>query len=167
MKNTIIIVCFLLIGLVVKGQRFAYINTDDILENLPEFQEAQKELDALSEQWQKTIEAKYTELAEIRKQFKAEEILMTPEMRKKKEEEIAQKEKEARDYQKQKFGIEGELFTKRKELVKPIQDKIFKEIQEMATRNNYALIFDTAGQNNILFADPKFDKSEEIIRKLK
>src|SRR5690606_35618009 len=163
MKKLAFIFILFCLNFSVSAQRFAYINTDDILDNLPEFQEAQKELDALSEQWQKTIEAKYAELSELRKQFKAEEILMTPEMKKKKEEEWAQKEKEAREYQKEKFGIEGELFTKRKELVKPIQDKIFKEVQEMATRNNYAIIFDTAGQNNILFADPKFDKSEEIL----
>ena len=70
-------------------------------------------------------------------------------------------------YQKQKFGLEGELFKKRKELVKPIQDKVFAEIKEMATRNNYAIIFDVAGQSNILYSDPKYDKSEELIRKLK
>lgn len=149
------------------GQRFAFIDTDFILENMEEYQEAQKELDALSEQWQKTIEAKYAELEELRKAFKAEQILLTPEMKLKKEEEIKKKEEEARAYQKEKFGLEGELFKKRKELVKPIQDKIFNEIKEVADRNNYAIIFDVAGQSNILFADPKYDKSEEILRKLK
>lgn len=157
----------LLVSISSFGQRFAYIDTDFILENMEEYQEAQKELDALSEQWQKTIEAKYTELEELRKAFKAEQILLTPEMIKKKEDEIKQKEEEARAYQKEKFGLEGELFKKRKELVKPIQDKIFNEIKEVADRNNYAIIFDVAGQSNILFADPKYDKSEEILRKLK
>ncbi len=165
-----IILAFIIListGTTSKAQRFAYIDTDYILENVEEYAEAQKELDALSEQWQKTIEAKYAELEELRKTLKAEQILLTDEMRNKKQQEIDTKEKEARAYQKQKFGLEGELFNKRKELVKPIQDKVFKEIKEMADRNNYAIIFDAAGQTNILYSDPKYDKSEEVLRKLK
>jgi len=167
MKKFILVVFSLFFGLSIFGQRFAYIDTDLILESMEEYQEAQKELDALSEQWQKTIEAKYAELEELRKSFKAEQILLTEEMKKQKETELAKKEEEARAYQKQKFGLEGELFKKRKELVKPVQDKIFAEIKEMADRNNYAIIFDVAGQSNILYSDPKYDKSEELIRKLK
>lgn len=167
MKKFTVILLALFLSSYTFGQRFAYIDTDLILESMEDYQNAQKELDALSEQWQKTIEAKYAELEELRKAFKAEQILLTEEMRKKKEDEIVKKEEEARAYQKQKFGLEGELFKKRKELVKPIQDKIFAEIKEMASRNNYAIIFDVAGQSNILYSDPKYDKSEEIIRKLK
>ena len=167
MKKIILFVFALFFGVSIFGQRFAYIDTDLILESMEDYQTAQVELDALSEQWPKTIEAKYAELEELRKAFKAEQILLTDEMKKKKEEESAKKEEEARTYQKQKFGLEGELFKKRKELVKPIQDKVFAEIKEMATRNNYAIIFDVAGQSNILYSDPKYDKSEELIRKLK
>lgn len=167
MKKTLVVLLLSFLSLIGFGQRFAYVDTDYILENLEEYQKAQTELDALSEKWQKTIEAKYAELEELRKIYKAEQILLTEEMKQKKLAEIEQKEKEAREYQKQKFGMEGELFQKRKELVKPIQDKIFEALKELADRNNYALIFDTAGGNNILFADPKYDKSDEILRKLK
>jgi outer membrane protein len=166
MKKLVFISLLLLVCGTLFGQRFAYVDTEAILQNMKEYQDAQKELDALSEQFQNTLEAKYAEIDELMRGYKAEKILMTDDMRKQKEEEIAKKEKEARDYQRQKFGVEGELFKKRVELVKPIQDKLYDAIQDVAKRGNFSIIFDIAGQSNILFYDPKLDKSDDIIRKL-
>jgi len=148
------------------GQRFAYVDSKFILESMPEFQEAQNELDQSSQRWQETVEAKYAELDRLKKAYMAEKILLTDEMRKKREEEIAEQEKEARDYQKSKFGVEGELFKKRQELIQPIQDKIFNAIKELAKERSYAVIFDKGSNSNLLYSDPKYDKSDVILRKL-
>lgn len=148
------------------AQRFAYIDTEYILQNIPEYQEAQSELDALAKRWQNTVEAKYVEIEELRKLFKAEKILMTADMIKQKEEEIKKKEKDALQYQKDKFGVNGELFTKRKELVQPLQDKIFNAVKDLAERGSYVVIFDKAQSSGILYSSPKFDKSDEVLKKL-
>ena len=110
------------IGGTVNAQKFAYVDTDYILENIPSYSEAQKELDATSLRWQKEIEAKYAEIDQLYKAFQAEQVLLTDEMKKKREDEIIHKEKEAKEFQKRKFGVDGELFKKRQELIKPIQD---------------------------------------------
>lgn len=157
---------FLLVAGTSTAQRFAYIDTEYILENIPEYQEAQNELDALSKQWQATIEAKYAEIEEMKRVFKAEKILMTDDMVQKKEAEIKKKEQEALEYQKKKFGLNGELFEKRKELVQPLQEKIYNAMKELAERGNYAVIFDKASDSNILYSDEKYDKSDQILKKL-
>ncbi len=148
------------------AQRFAYVDTKYILENMEEFREAQEELNALSKKWQQTIEAKYAELAKMKEAYEAEKILLTEEMREKREKEIADKEKEIRDYQRDKFGVNGELFKKRQELIKPLQDEIYGAIKELAKERSYAIIFDKGSGSNILFADPKYDKSDAILKKL-
>ena len=133
---------------------------------MPAYAEAQAELDELSAQWQKTIEAKYAEIEKLYKAYQAESILLTDEMKRKREEEIVQKEKEARDYQKEKFGVEGEMFKRRQELIKPLQDRIYDAIKELADDRSYAAIFDKANNATILYSDPKYDKSETILKNL-
>ncbi|MCI5058126.1 MAG: OmpH family outer membrane protein [Flavobacteriales bacterium] len=149
-----------------QAQKFAFVDTDYILENIPDYQAAQKELDQLSVKWQNQIEAKYAEIDKLYKTYQAEQVLMTEDMKRKKEDEIIKKEKEAKDYQKSKFGVEGELYKRRQELVKPIQDDIYNAIKEVATTGRYAIIFDKSTQSNVLYANSTYDKSDDILKKL-
>lgn len=168
MKKLALTLCtFLLFSAASFAQRYAFVDTDYILENIPAYTEAQKELDDLSERWQKTVEAKYAEIDRMYKAYQAEKILLTEDAQRQREEEIITKEKEAKEYQKSKFGIDGELFQKRQELVKPIQDEIFNAVKEIAERGSYAVIFDKSSQSNLLYTNPKYDKSDEVLRKMK
>jgi len=150
-----------------QAQRYAFIDTDYILEQIPAYQEAQAEIDAQAEKWQKQIQARYDEIEKMYTAYKAEQVLLTPDMKKVKEQEIIQKEKDAKDFQKQKFGVEGDLFKLRQELIKPIQEAVFEAVQKMAEQKSYAVIFDKAASSSaIIYASPKYDQSEEILQRL-
>jgi outer membrane protein len=151
---------------IVSGQKFAFVDTKYILSNITPYKSAQEQLDKISVDWQKEIESKYGKIDKLYKSFQAEQILLTEEMKRKREEEIIRKEKEAKSLQKKRFGVGGDLFKKRQELVKPIQDQIYDAIKEIAVAGNYGIIFDKSGNANILYSDPKFDKSEEVLNKL-
>ena len=166
MKKSLLLFGLLIFGLISYGQKFAYIDSEYILNNIPEYQEAKKQLDALSDQWQKQIEKKYEDIDKMYKNYQAEEILLTDKMKNKRKEEIIEKEDEAKEFKKEKFGIEGELFKKRKELVKPIQEKIYKAVQETANVGRYAVIFDKAGDATMVYTNPKYDKSDDILRRM-
>src|SRR2546428_1372506 len=131
---------------------------------MPEYAAAQKQIDAISEQWQKEIGQKFNEVDALYKAYQSEQVLLTDVMRKKREEEIVKKEKEAKDLQKQKFGPEGELFQKQKSLIKPVQDKIYKAIETVAEDGLYAIIFDKT--NGMLYSNPRYDKSNDVLNKL-
>jgi outer membrane protein len=157
-----IMTCF-----VASAQKFAYVDTEYILGQIPEYKAAQSELDKTSSQWQKEIEAKYTEIDKMYKAYQAEQILLTEDMKKKREGDIVAKEKEAKDLQKQRFGVDGELFKKRQELVKPIQDKVYNAVKTVAEKGGYSIIFDkSSGDITLLYASPKSDKSEEVLELL-
>lgn len=145
------------------AQKYAYIDSDYILANTPEYKSAQTQIDNLSIQWQKEVEAKYAEIDKLYKAFQAEEVLLTDEMKKKRENEIIAKEKEAKDLQKQHFGVDGDLFKKRQELVKPIQDKIYNAVKSIAEKGSYAVIFDKSSDLSMLYANPKYDKSDDVL----
>lgn len=146
-----------------KAQKYAYIDSDYILANTPEYKSAQTQIDNVSIQWQKEVEAKYAEIDKLYKAFQAEEVLLTDEMKKKRENEIIAKEKEAKDLQKQHFGVDGDLFKKRQELVKPIQDKIYNAVKALAEKGTYAVIFDKSSDLSMLYANPKYDKSDDVL----
>lgn len=148
------------------AQKFAYVDTEYILANIPEYKQAQSELDKTSVNWQKEIETKYAEIDKLYKAYQAEQILLTEEMKKKRETEIVGKEKEAKELQKQKFGVDGELFKKRQELVKPIQDKVYNAVKELAEKTGYAVIFDKSSELTMLYTNAKYDKSDEILESL-
>lgn len=149
------------------SQKFAYVDTEYILSHIPEYNEAQKKLDEISAQWQAEIEKKYAEIDKLYKAFQAEHMLLTEEMKKKREEEIIKKEREVKEFQKQKFGYEGELFRKRKELVKPIQDKVFDAVQKIAEEKAYGIIFDKSSSNvTMIYTNSKLDESDKVIREL-
>ncbi len=148
------------------AQKFAFVDTEYILKNIPSYEAAQDEINKLSETWEEEIAEEYKTIEEMYKSYKAERVLLSEEMRQKKEEEIMDKEKAVKDLQQKYFGAEGELFNKREELVKPIQDAIYKAVKEMTAEGGYAIIFDTASGAAILYSNPRYDKSDEILQKM-
>jgi outer membrane protein len=148
------------------AQKFAYVDTQYILENLPEYKSAQQQLDRISIQWQKEIEVKFGEIDKMYKDFQAESILLTDDMKKKREEEIIDREQAAKELQKQRFGKGGDLLKRRQDLVKPVQDKIYNAIKEIATAKNYAVVFDKSSDLTMLFTNPKYDISDQILENL-
>lgn len=160
--GTLLVILSLSIGSAY-GQKFGYVDSDFILNSIPEYKAAKSELDKLSNDWQKEIELKYAEIEKLRKAYQAEQILLTDEMKKKRETEIATREAEARDLQKDKFGVDGELFKKRMELIKPIQDKVYNAVKAVADKSGMAVIFDKNSDLTILYSNPKFDKSQAVL----
>jgi outer membrane protein len=167
MKKVFIVsvVLFFSVGML-HAQKFAYVDSQYILDNLPEYTEAQAQLDEVSALWQKEIEAKFAEVDKMYQNYQAQAVLLPEDMKKKKEQEIVDKEKESKSLQRQRFGQNGDLMKKRQELVKPIQEKVYNAIQEIATNNNYSVIFDKSGALTILFANPKYDISDEVLDNL-
>ncbi|MBK8582174.1 MAG: OmpH family outer membrane protein [Flavobacteriales bacterium] len=150
----------------VQAQRIAFVDTKYILSQMPEYAAAQQELDRNSKGWQKEIDDRWSQIQRLKDAFNAEAILLTEEMKKSRQEEIAKKEQEARDLQQKRFGVGGDLFKKRQELVQPIQDRIFDAVKEVAG-TSYVAIFDIGGAgNNVLYASEKYDKSDSVLRKL-
>ena len=148
------------------AQKFAFIDSEYILNNIPTYKAAQDELDKYSQQWQKEVEAKYAEIDEMYKKYQAEKVLLTEDMKSKREEEIVVKEKAVKDLQKKYFGKDGDLFKKRESLVKPIQDEIYTAVKDIAADGGFAIVFDTSNGANIMFSDPKYDKSDQVLQKL-
>jgi outer membrane protein len=155
------------IGLLANAQtKYAVINTKYILEKIPEYKDADKKLKELGDQWQLEIDGKQMALDKMYKNYEAEQFMLSEELKKKREEELFFKEKELRDLQKKRFGYEGDLFKERQKLVKPIQDKVYNAVQKMAVSRSYDFILDKSEGITIIFADPKLDKSDEILRQL-
>lgn len=148
------------------AQKFAYVDMDYILGKLTSYTEAQKELDKVSSAWQKEVEAKMKSVDDTYKQFQAEQVLMTEPMKQQKIKEIEAKEKEVKEFQKAKFGPSGELFKKRQELIKPIQDKIYNEVQKYAVAKGYDFIFDRSSGPSMLYASEKMNKSDDVLAAL-
>jgi len=167
MKKIVVIAVFLLFG--VNGafaQKFAYVDTQYILDNIPEYKMAKNQLEELSKKWQKEIEAKLSEIDKMYRKYQTDAVLLPADIKRQREEEITQKEREVKNLQKKRFGKDGDLFKKRQELIKPIQDKIFNAIQEMAEERGYSVIFDRAANASILYANERFDKSDAVLAKL-
>ncbi len=146
--------------------KYAVINTKYILEKIPEYKEADKKLKALGDQWQSEIDAKQIALDKMYKNYEAEQFMLSEELKKKREDELFVREKELRDLQKKRFGYEGDLFKERQKLVKPIQDKVYNAVQKLAASYAYDFILDKSEGITIIFADPKLDKSDEVLRQL-
>ncbi len=167
MKKHILILLFILgtstFGL---SQRHAFIDSDYILSNIPAFKSAQDQLDRIAAEWQKEIESQYEIVEQMYRKYQHERVLLTDEMRRKREEEIVNKEKSIQAQQRRYFGTDGELFTKRGELIKPIQDQIYQAVSDIATEGNYAIIFDIAGSATLFYTNPRFDLSDEVLRRL-
>jgi len=136
------------------------------LDRLPEYKTAQQQLDVMAATWQLQIDSMQTSLDRLYREFDAEQIMLTAELKKRKEDQLFAREKELRDLQRKRFGFEGDLFRKRQELVKPVQDKVYNAIQKMAAAKGYDFVLDKSEGITIIFADPKLDKSEEVLKEL-
>ena len=148
------------------AQRYAIIDTKYILGKLPEYKTAQQKLDQFSEQWQQEIDKKSADLDKMYKNFDAEQVMLSDELKKKREDELYNKEKELRDLQKKRYGYEGDIFKKRQELIKPIQDKVYSAVQRIAVAKLYDFILDKSEGITVIFADPKLDRSDDVLREL-
>tara|TARA_B000000532_G_scaffold51802_2_gene39607 strand:+ start:101 stop:787 length:687 start_codon:yes stop_codon:yes gene_type:complete len=148
------------------AQKFAYIDSDYVLLHMPDFAAAQQELNTFAIEWQAEIESKLEAADRLEVAYRAERVLLTKEMRQKREQEITAKRAQAKEMQKQKFGVEGELFQKRQELIEPIQQQIFEELKSIASSSGYMVIFDKSNQSNMLYTNPKYDISDRLIKKL-
>lgn len=161
-----VVLMFITTAFSAQAQKFAYVDTEYILGNIPDYKEAQAELDKLSIEWQKQLERQYSEIDKMYKNYQAEQILLTEDMKTKREGEIIKKEKEAKEYQKQKFGVDGELFKKRQELVKPVQDKVYQAVQDVAVAGGLDIVFDKSSGLTMLYSNSKYNKSDAVLKKL-
>lgn len=150
----------------VQAQRYCIIDSKYILEKIPDYKNAQAFLDDQSKKWQAEIDSRMQEVDRLYKSYQAERAMLSDEVRRKREDEITQKEKEAKDLQKQRFGYEGDLFKKRQELVKPVQDRVYNAVQKMAQSRGYDLVLDKAGGVTLFYADPKLDRSDDVLKLL-
>jgi outer membrane protein len=156
----------MLVAGTVQAQKYAIIDTRYILDKMPDYKEAQKQLDEVAANWQKDIDARQAELDGMYKSYEAEQVMLSDELKKKREDQLFNKEKDMRDLQRKRFGFEGDLFKKRQELIKPIQDKVYNAVQKMAVSRGYDFVLDKSEGITIIFADPKLDKSEDILKDL-
>jgi outer membrane protein len=164
MKRILLVLAILgVFGFTGFSQKYAYVDSEYILENIPEYKDAQNQLDELAKAYQQEIEEKYAEIDKLYKTYQAEAVLMPEEVKNKRMEEIRAKEEEAKNLQKQRFGKDGDLFIKREELVKPIQEKIYNAIEEISEEKNYAFVFDKAGSLTILYVNAKYDISDDVL----
>ena len=148
------------------AQKYAIIDTRYILDRMQEYKNAQKQLDDIAADWQKDIDGKQTALDKMDKDYQAEQVMLSEDLRKKREDQLFLKEKELRDLQRQRFGFEGDLFKKRQELIKPIQDKVYNAIQKIAVNRQFDFILDKSEGITVIFADPKLDRSEDVLKEL-
>jgi outer membrane protein len=165
-RKLLLAFCIMLLAFGAHAQRYGIVDTKYILEKIPDYKEAQKKLDQFSLQWQKEIDDKQALLDKMYRDFEAEQVMLSEELKKKREDELFIREKELRDLQRKRFGFEGDLFKKRQELVKPIQDKVYNAIQKIAVNRSYDFILDKSEGITVIFADPKLDRSEDVLREL-
>lgn len=148
------------------AQSTVIVNIADVLENMEDYKNAQAQLDKLAEQWQQEINGEFETIKAMYNKYNAEEVLLNDQERKAREDAIVQREREVREMQKLRFGPEGDLFQKRKQLVEPIQEKVYNAIQEYAGLHNIDIILDKSSSAGLIYSNDKFDKTEEIKRKL-
>ena len=165
-KISLIIFGLILFGAAASAQKYAIIDTRYILDKMPDYTQAQKQLDGIAADWQKDIDTKQAGLDKMYKDYEAEQVMLSDELKKKREDQLFLKEKELRDLQRQRFGFEGDLFKKRQELIKPIQDKVYNAVQKISTQRGYDFVLDKSEGITIIFADPKLDKSEDVLKEL-
>ncbi|HEV3222946.1 MAG TPA: OmpH family outer membrane protein [Puia sp.] len=162
------LVCTLVLSIcaIATAQRYAVVDSKYILDKMPDYKSAQKQLDQISAQWQKEIDDKQVVLDKMYKDFEGEEVMLSDDLKKKREDELFNHEKEVRDLQRKRFGFEGDLFKKRQELIKPVQDKVYNAIQKIAVSRMYDFILDKSEGITVIFADPKLDKSDDVLKEL-
>ncbi|NRA10547.1 MAG: OmpH family outer membrane protein [Crocinitomicaceae bacterium] len=148
------------------SQKYAYIDSDYILKAMPEYKDAKEKLDKLADRWTKEIEKRYDVLKMKKDNFAREEVLLPTEEKKKRAEELDKLETEAMQMQKTRFGVKGDYFQKRQSLIKPIQDRVYDAMEKIANQKKYVMVFDKANQSNLVYADPKVDISNLVLKEL-
>lgn len=149
------------------AQRIAIIDINNVLEGLTEYAEAQTQLDKVAADWRQEIAQEYDKIKSMYNKYQAEQVLLSDDVKKQREDEIIAKENEVRELQKRRFGPEGDLFKKRQEMVSPIQDAVFAAIEDFAADRGYDIILDKSGASGLLFSSDEFDKTEEIRKRLR
>ncbi len=167
MKKLIISLC-LLVGIAIAGnaQKFAMVDMEYIMKNIPAFETANEQLNQISKKWQSEVETKMQEVQSMYKNYQTELVFLSEDMKVKREEEIVSKEKAAQELKRTYFGTEGELFKKRQSLMKPIQDEVYAAIQDVSKEKDLSLVFDKSSSMNVIFTSPKLDISDLILTKL-
>ena len=165
-KVFLLAACSLVLAASVQAQKYAIIDTKYILDKMPEYKTAQKQLDDVAAGWQKEIDGLQQELDKMYKDFEAEQVMLSDDLKKKREDQLFVKEKTLRDLQKSRFGFEGELFKRRQDLIKPVQDKVYNAVQKLAVQRGYDFILDKSEGITVIFADPKLDKSDDVLKEL-
>ena len=163
MKRILLLITILIFVENIKAQKFAYVDSQYILEHITEYKQAKQELDNISYQWQEEIETAYQDIDKLYRAYQTDKVLLTDKMRQDREDEIIEKEKEVKELQQQRFGTDGDLYKKQEELIRPIQNLIYNAIQEFAEQGRYGVIFDKSSDLLMLYADENLDKSEKIL----
>jgi len=167
MKRTLLFLALICCLVNLKAQqRYGFIDTEYILNAIPEYKSAQEQLDKLSQHWQQEIEELYVQIEGMHSKFRADQVFLSPEMREKREKGIAEKEGKAQKLQQKYFGRNGELYKKRQELVKPIQDEIYDAVKNIAKAGNYGMIVDRANGPVVIYFNAKFDLSNKVLSKM-
>ncbi len=166
MKKILLLTCLLGFGIWGFSQKYAIIDTRFILDKMPEYKAAQTKLDDIAAGWQKEIDSMQSQLDKMYKDYDAEQVMLSDDLKKKREDQLFSKERGLRDLQRKRFGFEGDLFKKRQELIKPVQDKVYNAVQRIASQRGYDFILDKSEGITVIFADPKLDKSEDVLREL-
>jgi len=167
MKKTLITLC-LFIGCLTaaQAQKFALIDMEYLLKNIPAYETANEQLNQISKKWQAEIDSRHAEVQNMYKNYQTEAVFLSDEMKKRRETEIVEAEKALQELRRKYFGADGELFKKRESLLKPIQDEIYNAVKDIADDKGYQLILDRASGANIIFASPKIDISDDVLSKL-
>ena len=163
MKRILLLLCILISVGNIQAQKFAYVDSQFILEHIPEYKQAKQELDNISYKWQEEIEIAYQDIDKLYRAYQTDKVLLTDKMRQDREDEIIQKEKDVQELQQLRFGTDGDLYKKQQELIRPIQNLIYNAIQEYAEQARYSVIFDKSSDLLMLYADDNLDKSEKIL----
>ena len=167
MRICLITIFFLIFGLnFVNAQRFGYIDTDFILNKMPEYKKAQDEINLLSQAWEKEVTEMDKKIEGMYAALQAEQVLLTEEMRKERTDAIKNKEAELKEYQKKVFGFGGLFFLKKQELIKPIQDKVWDAVDKVCKENSLAIMFDKAGELVMIYTDPRYDYTDFVLDQL-
>jgi len=164
MKKLLIFSLLTTIAFAVHAQRYAIIDTKYILWKIPEYKSANEKIEEIAEAWQQEIDLLQADLDKMYREFEGEKAMLTPELLKKREDEIFNKEKQVRDLQRKRFGYEGDYFKKKQDLVKPIQEKVYNAVQKLASERLFDFILDKSEGITVIFADPKLDKSDDVLK---
>lgn len=166
MRKIMLIMTMMVAAITANAQKFALMDMEYILKNIPAYERANEQLNQVSKKWQAEVEALNTEATTLYKNYQNEVVFLSQEQKKAKQEQIMQKEKESADLKKKYFGPEGELFKKRESLMSPIQEEIYNAVKEISELRGYSLVLDRASDTGIIFGSPKIDISNEVLEKL-